>query len=346
MFGRKTVGLLLVSLLMLLSFPALANSGRVITMSGDVKVNGQPMSKRYRVKSGDVITTGSRGRVNIIMADKSVLDLQPNTKFKLERFRFNRKAPKKSRSVMNLLRGSFRFISGLVGRTNHANATIKLGTATFGIRGSFATFGFDSTTKDVTVNVSLGQMTVKYADGSTMTVNKGQTGRSKSNGEGKRVAQTSPKNKAMKAAEDILKLKSPPAKADVEAILQGLTDAEKAMVVAVLIANPTQLKATTTELTAAIKTIVAVEPNTAPLVAAIVTMVAEDGTTASTIVDAIKEVPGVDIDAIDAAVIETNAFLDDPIATGDTDNTVVVDDVTIGTTSASSGGASPSTPLP
>jgi len=74
-FTRPVLLIVLVSLCL----PAMANTGRVLLMSGDVKVNGQPMSKSHQVKAGDQITTGSNGKVNIIMSDKSVLDLQPNT---------------------------------------------------------------------------------------------------------------------------------------------------------------------------------------------------------------------------------------------------------------------------
>jgi len=172
--------------LFVFSLPAMANTGRIVYMTGDVQVNGQAMNKSYRVKAGDKITTGANGKVNIVMQDKSILDLQPNTKFQLERFSFNKKAPEKSHSIMSLLSGSFRYISGLVGRTNHENATIKMGTATAGIRGSVAEFMFNG--KKVEITTLVGQTTLKIG-GRTFSFKAGTTART---GPGGKVAEGKP----------------------------------------------------------------------------------------------------------------------------------------------------------
>jgi len=304
MISSKVPNIFLVAILMLVSLPAIASSGRIIMMSGDVSVNGQPMSKSHRVQSGDQITTGSSGRVNIIMPDKSVLDLQPNTKFKLERFSFNNKAPKKSRSIMNLLSGGFRYISGLVGRSSHDNATIRLGTATAGIRGSYAAFGFDG--QNINVDVALGTMTMSFADGSTMTVNRGQTGSAKSNGSGQQVAAM---NKGpvfgfvkMAAKDDgflLQKLKS-----------DSLKDAEKAFLITALIANTKQLGLSSEDVQRKIKLIVRSNPKLAPLIGTIVGALAKNKETAKPFIDAIKEVPNVDKVAVDNAVTEGQKITD------------------------------------
>lgn len=307
---KKIISPIMLILLVSMSLPAVANTGRIMTMSGDVKVNGQAMNKSYKVKGGDTVTTGASGKVNIVMSDKSVLDLQPNTKFKLERFSFNKTSPRRSRSIMNLLSGSFRYISGLVGRNNHDNATIKMGTATAGIRGSYATFGFDGE-QTVNVEVSLGQMTMSFPDGSTATINKGTSFSSRTDGSGRRTAAASGRGHAILGKAEAL-IKNP---GNAEALMQGLSDAEKAMLVAVIAANPTQLGASTDAVSAAIGAVVAVEPKSAPLVAAIVNVTAENDEVKSSTTTSIQEAaPGENLDAIDT----TDAEAGDPDSTGTT----------------------------
>jgi|GEM_PF-2026100 len=313
MLLKKLLSPILLILLVLLSLPAMAstqcvscNGGRIVTMSGDVMVNGHSISKSYQIKSGDKITTGSDGKINIIMSDKSVLDLQPNTSFRIERFSFSRANPKKSRSIMNLISGGFRYISGLVGRTNHNNATIKMGTATAGIIGSFASFGYDGAT--ITATAELGQMSIAFADGSTMTVNRGQTGRANANGSSPRVAKSS-KGDGYVLSTAILAAKSDTGLID--ALNNNLlTDAEKAMVIAILVANPQQLGLTDAEVQSKVKAVVASDPNLAPLVSTIVGAVAKDSTTASGLTDAIKSVEGVDDAAVDKAATEGSKIID------------------------------------
>ena len=175
---QKYFSPLLFIALIAFSLPALANTGKIVYLTGDVKVNGQTMQKSYRVKSGDKITTGSNGKVNIVMADKSVMDIEPNTQFQLERFTFNKKKPAESKSIMNLLRGGFRYISGLVGRTNYENAQIKMGTATAGIRGSVGSFKFNGKEVEIVTIQGVTTMTMTKPDGTTssFTFQAGTTG--------------------------------------------------------------------------------------------------------------------------------------------------------------------------
>ena len=350
----KILSLSIISLLLIAALPAQANTGRVMTMSGDVTVNGERMSKSHVVKSGDKITTGDNSHVNIAMSDRSVLDIRANTKFELEKFRFNKKQPEQGSSLMNLFRGSFRYISGLVGRTNHKNSSIRMGSATIGIRGSFASFDFDG--KKAVIDVSLGKITATLANGQTITIEKkkaGEISREKSStvivdkgergtivfstGEGK-VEENPDPDAVMKAAEAILKN---PSSEVTEAALDGMTAAEKAMVVAVLVANPSQLDASTSALTAAVKAVVATEPAAAPLVAAITKVVAEDGETATTLIKAIKGVKGVDGDAVDTATGS-----DSTGDTGDDSSGDTVGGTTTSTSTSGGGGCVPGTGSP
>jgi len=290
---KKIISPILLLLLVSLSLPAMANTGRIITMSGDVKVNGQLMSKSYRVKAGDQINTGSAGKVNIVMSDKSVLDLQPNTKFKLERFSFNKAAPKKSRSIMNLLSGSFRYISGLVGRSNHANATIRMGTATAGIRGSYATFGFDGSV--INVAVGIGEMTLEIPGKTKVTLKDGDAGEANIL-TGKTTKTPAAVDKIMKAAEA---LAGPPPDL---AAFKGLSEEDKAMALIILVANQEAMGVSDTNLANAVGAITKEFPQSATLVATITQVVSKDEATAKLLLDTVTETEGVTID--DATIQE------------------------------------------
>lgn len=289
MISKKLITLVTFALLAFAALPAVANSGRVMTMSGDVKVNGQTMRKSHIVRAGDRITTGADSHVNIVMSDRSVIDIRPNTKFQLEKFSFNRKRPERGNSLMNLLRGSFRYISGLIGRTNHKNSSIRIGAATIGVRGSFATFWFDG--QKAVIDVSLGKIVATLANGQTITIERkkdGEISKEKSStvivnkgergiivfsvGEGTVTENPSP-DAAMEAAMAILKDPSPEA---VKAAMEGLSFAERAMVVTVMVADTAALGGNSESLTLAIAVITEADPKFAPLVKAIVTALTDD----------------------------------------------------------------------
>lgn len=351
---------------MLASLPAFANYGRVMHMSGDVKVNGQTMRKNHIVRGGDKITTGANSTVMVVMADRSVIDLDPNTKFKLEKFSFNRNKPRRGNSIMNLLRGSFRYISGLIGRTNHASAQIRMGTATAGIRGSAAVFGFDG--KKVDVKVTYGKMTMTFSDGSTMTVNKSQSGRSNSNGTGQSLKSFSPK-----VLGTIFLLANPnlsDAQRKAEIKKRGLSQADLAFAVAVVVAEAQKIANTlskffgvTVDVGTMAKTfgknLASISPEAATLMAAITAAVAPSKEVKDSLISGIKEGvklsdPDADTSAIETAIDEAvsegekiyDLSLQDTSTdtTGETDQTATIDDTTISTTSSSSGGGGTSSP--
>ena len=99
-----------------------ANSGKAFSILGTATINGEPLKYSTNIKEGDVIKTSVGSSVKIIMKDKTVLDIQEKSSFKITKYAYKKEAPEESSSSFSLLEGTFRFISGLIAK----NAPQKL----------------------------------------------------------------------------------------------------------------------------------------------------------------------------------------------------------------------------
>jgi hypothetical protein len=68
--------------------------------------------------------------------DGGYMSVRPSTEMVLDRFVYDDKNPANSNFLVSLVRGGFRSITGLIGRTNPAAYQIRTTTATLGIRGT------------------------------------------------------------------------------------------------------------------------------------------------------------------------------------------------------------------
>lgn len=95
----------------------------------------------HSVYEGDTLSTASDGIAVLVFPDNSRISLQPNTLFRVERFRFRlEKAQQEEEgAVLNLIKGGLRVITGLLGKSSPRNYHFKTPVATIGIRGT----GFD-----------------------------------------------------------------------------------------------------------------------------------------------------------------------------------------------------------
>lgn len=141
MFGRA---LLIGSLLGLCSVTsqALADGGRVTGVSGNakyVRANAtSPIVAGQSIIPGDTLKTDYDGRAQWTMQDNSSFSMLGGTEFKVNEFAVAN--PKKSGSaIYSLLRGGFRTISGLVGKSRGDTYKLITPVATLGIRGTIYT---------------------------------------------------------------------------------------------------------------------------------------------------------------------------------------------------------------
>ncbi|MFS2036771.1 FecR domain-containing protein [Polaromonas sp. CT11-55] len=94
------------------------------------------------IESGQAILTGASGRAQVRFTDGGLVSLQPNTEFKVANY-VDKADPKEDRFLVDLLRGSMRAITGLIGKRNRENYKVTTTTATIGIRGSGFNVGYN-----------------------------------------------------------------------------------------------------------------------------------------------------------------------------------------------------------
>lgn len=131
-----------------LSATAAVSAGVAQFIAGDVNVRRPdggtaPLSKGKDIESGESILTGINGRAQVRFTDGGLISLQPNTEFKIASY-VDQADPKQDRFLVDLLRGSMRAITGLIGKRNRDNYKVTTTTATIGIRGSGFNVGYNS----------------------------------------------------------------------------------------------------------------------------------------------------------------------------------------------------------
>lgn len=119
-----------------------AGAGTVIHLSGSLSVQRADgsvriLSRNSEVNPGDVLRTEQDSYAQINFTDGSSITLRPNTSVKVEAYRFAKEQPQEDNSLLRLLKGGLRTVTGLIGRRGNQDA-YKIGTnqATIGIRGS------------------------------------------------------------------------------------------------------------------------------------------------------------------------------------------------------------------
>jgi FecR-like protein len=219
-----------------------ANSGKAFSINGTATINDEPLTLETEIKEGDVIKTAEGSAVKIIMKDKTVLDINENTSFKVTKYAYKEEAPEEGSSSFSLLKGTFRYISGLIAKKDPNKVKFTAGTATIGIRGTFSTIGYNGT--EVSATSSIGTTNIKFADGTSLNITAGQSGSFNfSTGQ----SSLGPSTTADTIGAAALAIAADPEAA--AATLAGMTDAEATLVLAAIMNNSTQLGVSSTALT-------------------------------------------------------------------------------------------------
>jgi FecR protein len=118
-----------------------ASAGQVSKMTGNVAEARQPDGTARKLAVGDAVFSGERistdknTSVHIQFADESKFSLGPNTEFVIEKFKYKQGADEDSFHT-RILKGVFRFVSGLIAHTKGRDMTVHARVATIGIRGT------------------------------------------------------------------------------------------------------------------------------------------------------------------------------------------------------------------
>ncbi|HYD17852.1 MAG TPA: FecR domain-containing protein [Patescibacteria group bacterium] len=162
-----------------LLFPALAQAeaiGTVVEVEGQASIArgsaaGMPVKIEDTVELGDLITTGPKSRLFILLADNTEWTLSENTKFRVDEYVFNPDDNTDNKARYSALEGGFHYISGLVAKKANPDVTITSVAGTIGIRGTDlmvapdADGSVDVYVQEGAVDVSGGGATARLAQG-------------------------------------------------------------------------------------------------------------------------------------------------------------------------------------
>jgi hypothetical protein len=171
--------------------PALAwaaQAGVIELVEGEVQItsrSGEVVTARTAqpVSEGDTVATGKTGEVHFRMEDQALIAVRPNTRMRIDAYRSLGDGD--DTSTLFLLKGTFRALTGWIGRYNRERYRIQTATTTIGIRGTDhepAYFGADTTPAERDNHppgsydkVNLGETFIRNAAGE-ISVTQGRAG--------------------------------------------------------------------------------------------------------------------------------------------------------------------------
>lgn len=114
-------------------------AGAVDLVEGDVQVYDTNRVRRTvklkdAINEGDSVVTGTDGELHLNMQDGGYLAVRPNTVMQVMKYQAN--GNDDDSSVMGLVKGALRSVTGFIGKFNSKNTKIVTPTATIGIRGT------------------------------------------------------------------------------------------------------------------------------------------------------------------------------------------------------------------
>jgi len=114
-------------------------AGKVVLIEGDVRVYDRNQGLRRpklddSLYEGDSIVTGDGGEVHFDMEDGGYIGVRPDTQMRIANYKAE--GGPDDQSVISLLQGSFRSITGWIGKLGGSNYRIVTRTVTIGVRGT------------------------------------------------------------------------------------------------------------------------------------------------------------------------------------------------------------------
>ena len=113
--------------------------GHIQTLNGTASIlrdnNTIELVKGTAVYRGDTIRTAKTGSVGIVMTDDSTLSLGPNSEISLKDYLFNPKEGKFA-FVTRVTKGTFGYLSGIIGKLSPNSIRLEIPDATIAVRGT------------------------------------------------------------------------------------------------------------------------------------------------------------------------------------------------------------------
>ncbi|MFC5300977.1 FecR family protein [Azospira restricta] len=114
-------------------------AGRIEASDGDARIYDaakamRPAAVGELVREGDSVVTGADGEVHLAMEDEGQIAIRPNTRMRIAKYRAE--GGSGDSSVIALVQGALRSVTGWIGKYNPKGYTVRTPTATIGVRGT------------------------------------------------------------------------------------------------------------------------------------------------------------------------------------------------------------------
>lgn len=121
--------------------PMVKPAGKVLLVQGrvvavDPEGTARVLERAAQVFEGDTLVTEEGSRAQVRFSDGGLLSLRPQSKFRIERYRFESGAGGQESAFFRLLKGGFRTVTGLIGSSNRDAYKVETPVATIGKRGT------------------------------------------------------------------------------------------------------------------------------------------------------------------------------------------------------------------
>jgi len=143
--------------------------GRVVWVSGDsfkaIMANKEErlLQKTSVIYLHDLLKTNDKTQAEIVFTDNTLMTFHTDTSFSVDNYSFQGKNKKGSvgKSVMSLIEGGFRTVTGLIAKNNPSDYAVNTPVATIGVRGT-----------DYTVQLKNGELFIGYNAGQPCVTSK------------------------------------------------------------------------------------------------------------------------------------------------------------------------------
>lgn len=140
---KLRVSLTIIACLLLPGYAFAADAGSVLFAKGAVNAEREPpvaLAKGDNVLDDDTISTGDASRAQLLMTDGAKIAIRPNSVLRIDEYTYSDAAAvvttSQDKSVMSLVKGGFRSITGAIGRENREDYEVRTPVGVLGIRGT------------------------------------------------------------------------------------------------------------------------------------------------------------------------------------------------------------------
>jgi len=127
-------------IILLLSEITLASIGTISSFKGSVNIERNSQNIRailsLPIEKNDLITTKENSNVIIKFDDNTIVTVGKNSSLSIEDYLYDTKNPINSKSNLKFLRGTFKSVTGIIGKINPKKFKLQTKTANIGIRGT------------------------------------------------------------------------------------------------------------------------------------------------------------------------------------------------------------------